>query len=324
MTTRSAVTGGSGFVGSHLVERLRAEGHEVVALARSAPARRTLEGLGAHVVAGDLEDGGALARLCDGAELVFHVAGLVAARAENELLRVNRDGVARLAAAARAASARRLVLVSSLSVTGPTRPGLPLDERGEPRPVTPYGRSKAAGEAALRASGAAWTIVRPPAVYGPRDREFLRLFRLGRRGLVPLPGGGAQELSLVHAADLAAALVAVSRSPTCQGRVYHAAGPERVTQRELAALIGQTVGRRPRLLPLAPGLVWLALVANSLAARLRGRATLLAPDKLPEILAPAWTCSSAALERDAGWRAAIPLAEGLRGTADWYRREGWL
>jgi nucleoside-diphosphate-sugar epimerase len=324
VTTISAVTGGSGFVGSHLVERLRAEGHEVVALARSAAARRALEGLGARVVEGDLQDDGALAQLCGGAEVVFHVAGVLAARSAAELLRVNGHGAARVAAAARAAGARRLVLVSSLSVTGPTRPGQPLTESGEPAPVTPYGASKAAGEQAVLASGVAFTIVRPPAVYGPRDREFLRLFRLARRGLVPLPGGGAQELSLVHAADLAAALVAASRSRACQGGVYHAAGPERVTQRDLAGLVGAAVGRRPRLLPLPHRLVWLTLAACGLAARLRGRATLLAPDKLPELLAPAWTCSSAALERDAGWRAAIPLAEGLRATAEWYRREGWL
>lgn len=324
MSWRAAVTGGSGFVGSHLVERLRAQGHEVVALARSAPAWGALEALGARVVAGDLDDTAALARLCDGAELVFHVAGLVAARSEAEFLRVNRDGCGRVAAAARAAGARRLVLVSSLSVSGPTVPGRPLDESGAPAPVTPYGRSKAAGEQAARASGVACTIVRPPAVYGPRDREFLRLFRLVRRGLLPLPGGGTQELSLVHAADLAEALVAAARSEACRGGVYHAAGPERVTQRELAALVGRAVGRTARLLPLPPAAVSVTLALSRLAARLRGRATLLGPDKLPELLAPAWTCSSAALSRDAGWQARIPLAEGLRATADWYRGAGWL
>lgn len=324
MSWRAAVTGGSGFVGSHLVERLRAQGHEVVALARSAAAWGALEALGARVVAGDLDDTAALARLCDGAELVFHVAGLVAARSEAEFLRVNRDGCGRVAAAARAAGARRLVLVSSLSVSGPTVPGRPLDESGAPAPVTPYGRSKAAGEQAARASGVACTIVRPPAVYGPRDREFLRLFRLVRRGLLPLPGGGTQELSLVHAADLAEALVAAARSEACRGGVYHAAGPERVTQRELAALVGRAVGRTARLLPLPPAAVSVTLALSRLAARLRGRATLLGPDKLPELLAPAWTCSSAALSRDAGWQARIPLAEGLRATADWYRGAGWL
>ena len=324
MSARAAVTGGSGFVGSHLVERLRAEGHEVVALARSAAARRLLEGLGARVVEGDLDHPAALARLCDGAGLVFHVAGLVAARSEADFGRVNRDGAARVAQAARAAGARRLVLVSSLAVTGPTRPGQPLGESGAPAPVTPYGRSKAAGEEAVRASGAELTIVRPPAVYGPRDREFLRLFRLVRRGLLPLPGGGGQELSLVHAADLAGALVAAARSEACRGGTYHAAGPERVTQRELAGLVGQAVGRRPRLLPLPPAAVFATLALSGSLARLRGRATLLGPDKLPELLAPAWTCSSAALERDAGWRARTPLADGLRTTAEWYRREGWL
>ena len=97
-----------------------------------------------------------------------------------------------------------------------------------------------------------------------------------------------------------------------------------MTQRELAGLDGQDVGRHPRLLPLPPAAVSATLALSGLLARLRGRATLLGPDKLPEILAPAWTCSSAALERDGGWRARTPLVDGLRATAAWYRREGWL
>jgi dihydroflavonol-4-reductase len=318
----AAVTGGTGFVGSHLVEALVRRGDSVRCLVRSeAKADR----LGACPrVAGDLDDERALAALCQGAESVFHVAGLTAARDEAEFLRVNRDGTARVAGAARAAGARRLVLVSSLAVTGPAHLGRPVDEATAPRPVSAYGRSKLAGEEAVRESGVVFTIVRPPTVYGPRDRELLRVFRMARRGLAPLLGDGRQELSLVHAADLAQALIAAAVSDAASGRVYHAAGPEVVTQRALVEAIGAAVGRQVRVVPLPSPFVRLALRASGAFARLSGRTTLLSRAKADELLAPARTCTSAALFRDAGWSAGIPLSTGLVQTARWYEAEGWL
>jgi nucleoside-diphosphate-sugar epimerase len=320
-----ALTGGTGFVGSHLAEALRARGDAVTCLVRTSAAAAPLQALGCRCVVGTLEDDRALATLVNGAEIVYHVAGLVGLASAEALLRVNRDGAARVADAARAAGVRRLLHVSSLAVTGPTVPGRALDEAGAPRPVTTYGRSKQAGEDAVRASGATFTIVRPPIVYGPRDRQVLRLFRMARRGLAPLLGDGRrQELSLVHARDLAGALVAAATSEHTAGGTYHAAHPIPVTQRALVEGIGAALGRRVRLVALSPTLVRSALAVAGAAARLRGRATLLDPAKAAELLAPAWTCSSAALERDAGWRAATSLQDGLGETAHWYRQAGWL
>jgi dihydroflavonol-4-reductase len=322
---RVALTGATGFVGGHLVDVLLRSGHEVRALARpgSEPAA-ALEARGVEIVGGRLEDDAALGRLASGAEILFHLAGLVAARNEAEFLAANRDGAVAAARAARAAGVRRVVLVSSLAVTGPAAAGRPLDESAAPRPVTPYGRSKLAGEQAVRDAGVAWTIVRPPAVYGPGDRQFLRLFRAARLGVLPLLGDGRQELSLVHAADLAEALVEAGASPKTEGRVYHAAHPAVVTQRELAQAIGRSVGRRVRCLAVPAPVVRAILAVSGLAARLAGAATLLSADKAPELLAPAWTCSSEALRRDAGWVARMGLADGLADAARAYRDAGWL
>jgi len=321
---RIAVTGGTGFVGTHLVEALRKAGHDARLLVRSRNAVAALEARGVEVVPGSLEDDAALGRLAEGADLLFHVAGLVAGRSKADFLAVNRDGAASVARAARAAGVRRLVLVSSLAVTGPTTPGRPRDETAVPSPVTLYGWSKLAGEQAVRAAGVAWTIVRPSAVYGPGDRQFLRLFRAARLGVLPLLGDGCQQLSLVHAKDLAEALVTVGASATAEGRVYHAAHPAVVTQRELVQAIGRSTGRRVRCLTVPAPAVRGILAAAGLAARLLGGATLLSSDKAPELLAPAWTCSSEALRRDTGWTARIGLAEGLADTAQAYRRAGWL
>jgi nucleoside-diphosphate-sugar epimerase len=296
----------------------------VTALVRAPSRAGSLVALGCRVVEGALEDEGSLRRLVGGAEVVFHAAGLVAARSTAEFQRVNGEGVARIARAAAAEGVGRLVHVSSLAVTGPTRPGHPLDEGSGPGPLTAYGRSKRAGEEAVRASAVPFAIVRPAPVYGPRDRAFLALFRAARRGVVPLLGDGCQELTLVHAEDLAAGLVAAGTSPRTLGGTYHAGHPGPVTQKALAEAVGRAVGRRVRTLTLPGPLVHAALGLTGLLWRALGRAPLLDGDKAKELLAPAWTCSSAALRRDAGWEARIPLERGLAQTVLSYRELGWL
>lgn len=317
-----ALTGGTGFVGGHLAEALRARGDEVACLVRATASPAALTALGCRCLPGSLEDEPSLARLVTGAERVYHVAGITGARSADEFQRINGDGAARIAAAARAAGAGRLLLVSSLAVTGPTVPGRPLDESGPPRPVTAYGRSKQAGEEAVRASGVPFTIVRPPVVYGPRDREVLRLFGLVHHALAPLLGDGSQELSLVHARDLAGGLVAAATSAATRGGTYHAGHPLPVTQRALFQAIAAAAGSRPRFVPLPRAVIGAGLRLAGVVSRLRGRYS--DPAKPAELLAPAWSCSSAALERDGGWRAGIDLETGLRETARWYRDAGWL
>ncbi len=321
---RVALTGATGFVGSHLLEALARRGDTLACLVRTATLEPPLRALGARVVKGDLADERALADLVDGAEVVHHVAGRVAAPSEAEFLRVNRDGTRRVVEAAARAGVRRLVYVSSLAVTGPTVPGRPLDASGPPRPVTAYGRSKQAGEEEVRAGGVPFTIVRPPVVFGPRDREVLRLFRIARTGVVPVLGDGTQELSLVFGPELADALVAAAVSPRTEGGTYHAAHPDVITQRGFVEAIARAVGRRPRVIALPPPVVRAGLRLSGLVARLRGRASVLDPAKGDELLAPAWACTTAELERDAGWRSRVSLEEALVRTARAYRDAGWL
>jgi nucleoside-diphosphate-sugar epimerase len=321
---RVALTGATGFVGSHLAEALLAAGHDVSCLVRTPARAEDLRARGARPVAGSLEDEAALRALVEGADVLHHVAGVIAARTPEEFERVNRAGTFAVARLAREAGVRRLVLVSSLAVSGPTVPGRPLEEADRDQPVTPYGRSKQAGEEAVRASGVPFTIVRPPAVYGPRDRELLRVFRLAKSPLVPLLGDGTQELSFVHAADLAHALMAAGESEKTLGRTYHAAHPEVVTQKAFVEGVGRALDRSIRTVPVPAALVRGALWTTGWVARAAGRATVLSSDKANELLAPAWTCSSEALARDTGWRAKIPLTQGLPETAAWYRQAGWL
>lgn len=323
---KAFVTGGTGFVGAHLVQALRARGDAVTCLIRDPAKAQAHRWSDVRLIHGDLDDDVALAQGCSDADVIYHVAGRISARDLPEFMRTNRDGTANVLEAAGSQWSGRFVLVSSLAAGGPTAPGQPIDETRPPSPVTPYGQSKLAAEVLVRAMARAWTIVRPPAVYGEWDREFFKVFRLTRTGFAPVFGDGSQELSVIYAGDLATALVAAAVTPAAANRTYYAAHPAVTTSRELVRAIGRAVGggRDPRIVPLpaplARGLLW---TIGSIA-HVVGRATVLSGDKAPEFLAPAWTCRADALTRDTGWRAETELDAGLRRTAAWYRSEGWL
>ena len=321
---RVLVTGATGFVGSHLIEALRRANHDVAALVRRPGKAAALTALGVEQIRGDLRDRDALAQAARGREIVFHVAGLIAALDEAEYLRANRDGTRLLIDAVEQAGAARFVYVSSMAAAGPSGRGRPLTGDEPPAPVTAYGRSKLAAESFVRASRLPWTIVRPPVVYGPRDREVLKVFQLARLGLGPVFGDGKQELSAVHASDLAAALVAAGASPATLGNTYYACHPEIFTSEAFVRAVGRASGKTVTVLrvPLAVGR--LALAGTGAAARMAGRATILNADKANEFFQPAWTGDPGRLTRDTAWRATHDLASGLADTWQWYKSARWL
>src|SRR2546427_8180790 len=243
-----------------------------------------------RLVRGDLDDEHALRDGCAGAEVVFHVAGKIVARTAAEFMATNRDGTANVLEAARDAGVRRFVHVSSLAVAGPTTPGHPIDEERPPAPITHYGRSKLAAEVLVRAMPMEWTIGRPPVVYGEWDRGTLTVFRLARRGVVPVFGDGSQELSVIHAEDLARALIAAAVTNGTAGHVYFATHPEPITSRAFVRRIGEAVGTTPRIIPMPPLVVRGGLWGTGTLAHLAGRATLLSAHKGHECPAPHWTC----------------------------------
>ena len=333
---KAFVTGATGFVGSHLVEALLKRGDQVTCLVRdAAKAARVFQNHEFQTVLGTLDDEATLHEGCKQADVVFHVAGLTAARSREEFFAVNAEATRRLTAvAARAApNLSRFVYVSSLAAAGPSTHGHPITEATLPRPVSVYGDSKLAGEDAVRDARIPWTIVRPPLVYGPRDREVVRLFRLARWGVAPVFGDVEQELSILHVRDLAAALLRAT-APIAEGKTYFVSHPEIATSTHLAEAIYQAVqhvrgrvgkGRRkPRIVRVPAWITRAALVVTGTAARLTGRATLLSPDKGNDLLAEAWTCTPTALMRDTGWTPDISLTTGLEETARWYREHDWL
>jgi dihydroflavonol-4-reductase len=324
---KALVTGATGFVGSHLVDHLLARGDEVTALVRSPARAAGLIPTAARLIEGDLHALPALAVAAAGQDVVFHVAGMIAARSEAEFFHANRDGTRHVVDACRQAGAR-LVLVSSMAAGGPTERGHWLSGAEPPRPVTSYGRSKLAGEEVARQSGLCWTILRPPLVYGPRDREVLKVFQLARFPVAPVFGDGLQELSVIHVADLSRALVAAAVSDATIGGTYYACHPEVVTTTGFVQAVARAVRPdRPagvRILKLPRGVARAALTITGTAAALAGKATVLSPGKLNELFVPAWTGDPGPLSRDSGWSAQVPLHEGLAATAQWYREAGLL
>ena len=317
------VTGGTGFVGSHLIETLLAQGHQVRGLVRSPAKAERLGISGVEWVRGDLTDLAALRSGVTGADVVFHVAGIVSARSLDEYLAVNRDGTARVVEAARPTGAR-LVLVSSLAAAGPSPRDRPLLGDEPTRPVSNYGRSKLAAEALVRESALPWVIIRPPAVYGPRDTEMLRLFKTVMLGFAPVFGSGNQQLSFVYGPDLARAIAMAGLAPATVGEILYPAHPEIISSAETVLAIAAACDRRARVIPIPTPIGRLILQLTGATAKLTGRATLLTPDKGKEFFQDAWTCSPSRLERLTGWRAQHDFSSGTRSTALWYRAAGWL
>jgi nucleoside-diphosphate-sugar epimerase len=318
------VTGATGFVGGHLVDALQDGSTEITVLVRSPSKAAGLVRQGVRVVAGDLHDPVGLEQATRAQDIVYHVAGVVAARNEAEFYRANEEGTRNLLVTAERQGTPRFVLVSSLAAAGPAPRGVPLTGGESPHPVTAYGRSKLAAEQVVRSSSLPWSIIRPPIVYGPRDREVLKIFRLARLGLAPVFGDGRQELSAIHAKDLARALIAVTGTTTTVRRTYHACHPQIFTSGELGQAVAGAMGRSALTLrvPQALGRGLLALIEAS--ARLSGSVTILTTDKANEFFQAAWTGDPSPLTRDSGWKAEYDLTSGMADTYHWYRKAGWL
>ena len=321
------VTGGQGFIGSHLCGRLLAAGHQVRVLARPGSDPGHLAGLDVTFVRGDLTDAGDLGPAVAGVDWVFHLAGALKGFCPEDLLRVNRDGTRKLVAACQSHNPQlsRFLLVSSLAAAGPSPAGgQPLPATASPHPLTWYGESKLAAEQVVAGSALPWTILRPPVVFGPRDRDVFSYFQLANRGLLPIPGHAARHYSLIYAPDLADGLLRAAETPAAQGELFPLTGPEIVTWLELGQKIALALGRSGRVLQLPEGLVRTCGRVADWAARAGGRPQIFSSQKVIEMLAPAWVATPATARRLLDWSAPTPLDEALALTVRWYRDHGWL
>ncbi len=322
------VTGGSGFVGSHLVELLVGRGDDVTCLVRDPQHLRWIQGLNVRVARGDCSRPDSLADAVRDVSVVYHVAGLTKAFRANDYYAVNHLGTRNLlsACALYGRFIKKFVLVSSLAAAGPSAEGRSARESDIPHPVSDYGKSKLlAEEETLRYRERFPVIIlRPSAVYGPRDTDVFELFRWAAQGFFLDVGRGERYMNWCHVRDVAEALVLAGTATVPSGSIYFIAEGRTYSSSEFRETLLRTGGVSARSLSVP---IWAGYVIGTLSetvGRIRGRATIMNRQKVREAVERFWTCDVVKARQDIGFSARLGLEEGLTATWKWYREQGWL
>lgn len=316
------VTGGTGFIGMHLLEKLVAKGEAMRALVRRTRAPRWVPA-GVETVYGDLASGAGLAEALRGADTVIHLAGVTKALRPEDYYTGNVRATEQLAHAM-AGRGMRLVHVSSLAAVGPATGGAPLAEDAEPHPLSHYGKSKLDAERVVRRLVPDAVIVRPPVVYGPRDTDVFPLLKSISKGLVLEMAGGERWFSAIYVKDLVEGLLAAAGTPRAAGRVYFLAHAKPVSWRQLGASAARIMARTPRVVTVPFAVANAVGACAEVWARWRGKPGILSREKIAEARCMAWTCDTRHATQELGFVAPTSLDEGLAATLAWYKEAGWL
>lgn len=324
------ITGANGFLGSHLVDHLIEMGAEVHALVRRSSNLQWLLAKPVHFHYGDIsEDSKGLQKGIQGAEWVFHLAGAIRAREAKTYYQVNAQGTANLLEAALRSNTplKKIVVVTSLAAHGPGLNDHPATEEDECHPITDYGKSKRDAELiTLRyADRLPVTIVRPPAIYGPRDEQVFHFFRMVKKGIALLPGWGSRILNMAYVQDVVAGILLAAENPKAVGEIFFIGEDRNYDWTEAADIIGQAVCRaRPLKIHLPKPLIYGAAGLAEGITRLTGSLLPLSLAYAKNFTQRNWALDISKAKRFLGFQSAYPLSRGAEETATWYRNEGWL
>ncbi len=334
---KALVTGASGFIGSTLIEALGQRGFEVAALMRKTSSSANLRGLKYTRREGDLSDFESLKRAVEGVDVVFHLAGVVAAKNRDEYFQHNQGGCERLARAIseNGASVKRVIYVSSLAAGGPSEDWNPRVETQADRPVSAYGESKKAGEDSFfQFSNRFRTVVlRPPIVYGPRDSgsgAYL-LIKAAKSRVVPSISSrapdGERYYSMVYVDDLVQAMIQAAEMPhnrLAEREVLYVTSDVRVTFREMMKAAAQSLGVRVWYIPVPKILLVIVSKILTWISQVSGKTFMLNDDKIHEVLPDNWTCSNEKVKETLSWKPETFLTQGMNKTVQWYKSKGWI
>ncbi|MBI2608528.1 MAG: NAD(P)-dependent oxidoreductase [Deltaproteobacteria bacterium] len=329
MKLRAFVTGGHGFVGSHLVERLLKENFDVTCLIKPSSNLKWINTLPLKYFYGDLRDSESLKKISQDFDYVFHVAGLIQAKSEEEFFSVNEKGTLHLINACKSTqkNLKRFILISSIAASGPAAALKPRGEEDVENPVSTYGKSKLAGEKALKenAGTIAYTILRPPAIYGPRDRGIFFFFEAIKKlkGL-PIFKPKNRYYSLIHVHDLVDAIYKSAISENAANQTFNIVNEKHYPLEEIVQKISFSLKTKPRVYYIPRPFVYGASFISDIITKLTKKAFHFNSMKMPDLEAQYWIFSAEKAKKELGWSNNIPLEKGLAETTHWYQKLGWL
>jgi len=323
---KAFITGATGFIGSHLADRLIADNvfTEVRCLVRSRD--KWLEGKNFTRINGDLNDINALSKGIKGADIVFHLAAIVMAPTQKEFTQANVNATEDIIRIAQKNGVKNLVILSSIAAAGPSN-GTPIDESRVFKPVSMYGRSKRDMEKAIHQIAKdddSVKIIRPPAVYGPREDQIFTYFKTFKKGLSTIVGDGIHpRLSMVYVDDLVDGIIKAS-SKTDKGiHTYFITGPDTYDWNQIHAITSTVMGKKAFKLKIKPSLVKKVGSFIENTASLIGKYPVVNKEKTNELVLE-WTCSSNKAERELDYSPKVSLQEGISRTIHWYQKHNWL
>ncbi len=319
------MTGGTGFIGSHLAEALLDRGAQVRCLVRKGSDLKWLKGLPVEVVPGDCRDKTSLAAAVNDIDHVFHLAGITKAVKEKTYFEINASGTENLICACLEHNPRirKFVYVSSQAAAGPCLNGNKKRESDRCEPVSAYGQSKRMGEelALARAHEIPLIILRPAGVYGPRDKDFYTLFKWLSKRINPCFSG---KVSLCYVQDVIDAILLAADSQTKSGDIFFLSDGVDYLMREVGDAFGRTMGVHPLSIPIPK---WLLVGAASLSTYLSffsGKAPLMSKGMAEQICQKDWTCDITKAKTELGFHPQYPLSKGAKLTYQWYKNQKWL
>lgn len=319
---KAFVTGATGFIGSHLVDALLKRGCEVTCLVRASSSLIYLEGLNVRLVYGDCCIADSISEAIKDSDYIFHIAGLTKAKNTDDFHKVNVVGTANLLNVVLKSghNINRFFYLSSLAATGPSYNGFPLKEDCEPRPVSVYGRSKYEAERLVYSckDKLPVTIIRPPAVYGPKDKDMLMFFKMISKGYVPY--WGKSFYSFIYVEDLINGIIESSLSKEAEGEIFFISDGCIYSSDDVVNAVSDAVEKKPFKLPVPD---FIMPLFGSISERFKN-VTIINTDKVKELKYKNWTCDSGKINRLINIAPRVKMKEGAKWTADWYRIHKWL
>jgi len=325
---RALITGGNGFIGSHLIEYLAAKNVKLRCIDISQGDFKWSKGIDVEVIRGDLNNSDIIKNAVSDVDVVFHLAGRTRGAAREEFFQDNvqtTENLLRVIADVNP-KLKRFVLISSQAVVGPSFGGVPRNESSEPNPISYYGESKLAAERIVQSYGYLLpvTIIRPPTVYGPRDVDVLEFFRYVKKGISPILGVREKTVSVIYVNDLVRGMCMAAEHPAAIGQTYFITSDEHITWDEIGDEITALMDKKAVRLFL-PGsiLSFIALIMET-GSKIRGKYSLLTRKKVHELVQSNWTLDGSKARQDLGFTAETPFREGLRNAYNWYQEQGLI